>query len=138
MAMSTRSLLVAALLSAVACGGSSTGPSSPSLTGTWSGVVHDATWGDGSATATIVQSGSSVSGSWSTQYPTIGQSVIGQISGSIDSGTTNPTLLATLLSADGCSYLLSAQYGSESLGGSYSGTCGHQGTFTLFRQSGGG
>lgn len=53
------------------CGGDGgSGPSqTPNLSGSWRGSARDSDFGTGTMTATLTQSGASLTGNWSVQFP---------------------------------------------------------------------
>ncbi len=96
-----RAFLLAALLAglAIACGSPShtfDAPSPPpSLAGNWSGSVSSTNAGNGTITFTLTQSGSNVSGQWTTTFP--GQPPNGgSVSGLVGASVSGFALLATL------------------------------------------
>ena len=96
----SRWLLVVLSLVAVNCGGDSpTAPSAPTVTGTWTGTLTSTSIPGLVATVsfTLAQSGSSVSGTWSSTgtFGPSGGTISGTISGSAVSVTasqSDPTL----------------------------------------------
>jgi hypothetical protein len=86
-------VIVVALLVST-CGGSS--PSSPSLnlSGNWSGTIVDSLAGTGVLHMTVAQSGSSLTGTAASVYPTGqgGGSFAGTLNGTNITGTTTPSV----------------------------------------------
>jgi hypothetical protein len=103
-----RCLLVGALLlSAAGCGGSTTSPSDASVTGTWVGAINTSR-GRQNLTSALVQSGSTISGSWSAIFETTpGINVSGQLSGTKTAATLFVTLTPVLQPTE-CSYTYDA------------------------------
>ena len=109
--------LVLVAASAVACGAKSpTGPSTPSLTGTWSGnITSNLSAGSGPARVTISQTGNSVSGIWSVTGPNSPDS--GILSGSFDGSVVSMTLSPSV--PTGCPYRMTATVVGNSMTGTY-------------------
>ena len=133
-----------------ACGGDNKSPTSPtpippppppppfSFTGTWTGpiTIAGAELPPGTATVTITQTGSSLSGTWSTVYPTEPPLTT---SGAF-SGTANGMALQGTLSPsdpDLCSYTINATVSGTVMTGTFATvncTGSESGTVMLTRQ----
>jgi hypothetical protein len=90
-------LTVLFVLLAAACGDDAPTEATPAtLTGPWSGAVEDDVAGDGVISLTFAQSGASVSGSWSTEFPAAStRNGDGAISGILSGSTLTATLFVS-------------------------------------------
>ena len=112
-----------ALCTAAACGGGNSSPTSPtppppfSFSGTWTGPITSNVLGPGTATVTITQTGSSLSGTWATVYPdpTI------QGAGSFSGTASGMSLEGTLSPSDptDCPYTINATVSGNLMTGTY-------------------
>ena len=139
-----------AVCTVAACGGSNSSPTAPtpppaptpsppfSFNGTWTGpiTIAGAELPPGTATVTITQTGSSLSGTWSTVYPTEPPLTT---SGAF-SGTANGMALQGTLSPsdpDLCSYTINATVSGTVMTGTFATvncTGSESGTVMLTRQ----
>jgi hypothetical protein len=78
-----------------ACGSNPSSPSSTSIAGTWTGSINDSLVGAGSVRITFNQSGSGLSGTWSTSFANgvlnNGGSLTGSMNGSNIAATLAPS-----------------------------------------------
>jgi hypothetical protein len=95
MADRLRVLVVVSLVAAASCSSPSS-PSTPTLTGSWSGTELDA-FESATLQATITQSGSSLTGTWSVTN-TYGDSSSGTLSGVVDGSNVTMKLQSTSVS----------------------------------------
>ena len=117
-----------ALCTVAACGGGNSSPTAPtpppptppppfSFNGTWTGPITSNVVGPGTATVTITQTGSSLSGTWATVYPDPmiqgGESFSGTASGMSLSGTLSPSDPAD------CPYTINATVSGNLMTGTY-------------------
>ena len=110
-------------LSAAHCGGSS--PSTPTpapapanpLTGGWVGSATSQTIGTGAITATIVQSGTTLTGTWAVQYANAANNNSGVLTGTIIG--TGVTLTLSPSVPTNCPYAVTAVLTGNTMGGSY-------------------
>ena len=81
-------LVATTLFFAAAC----STPSTPTVTGQWSGTIADSAAGSGTLQATIAQSGSQLTGTWTSAFANAsnGGTVSGNLSGSTVSLTLTP------------------------------------------------
>jgi hypothetical protein len=80
------------LLGATGCGGSTTSPSDASVTGSWVGAISTSQ-GRENLTSALVQSGSTVTGTWSAIYETTpAVNYSGQLSGTKTGAVVSVTL----------------------------------------------
>lgn len=86
-----RWMLVGLLAFAASSCNSSTSPSSNDISGSWSGPVSDTTVGAGTLRATLAQSGSSITGTWSSTYANAANNNAGQITGSRNGSSVSLT-----------------------------------------------
>jgi hypothetical protein len=111
-------LIILSLGAALNCGGPS--PSSPSttppqnpapptvsLTGTWAGTTIDPALGTGNIRTTVSQSGSVLSGTWSSTFSDASKNWGGTLNGSVvGSSSVSATLLTSSVPA--CQYIVTA------------------------------
>jgi hypothetical protein len=104
------------LLGATGCGGSTASPSDASVTGTWVGAISTSL-GRENVTSALVQSGSTVSGTWSAIYesnPPINNS--GQLSGTKTGAVVSVTFTPSSLYAGmACSYTYNSTLSTATL-----------------------
>ena len=124
-------LLVVVFASGVlGCGASTPTAPSPSLTGTWSGPMTGDASGTGTARLQLVQTGSGVSGTFTTTMPDPKRSRSGSVGGTALGSTLTITLMPTvpeLCVSTTLSGTLTATLtvAADRVAGSYSGfTCG--------------
>lgn len=118
-------LVVASLLAVAGCSGTSTTPSATALLpGNWAGTVSDSYFGAGSVTVTFAQSGSAVTGTWSSTYaastsPSRAGTLSGTLTGvSLDAVfTPNVSFVPSVPSS--CPFRVRATLGSAEAVGSY-------------------
>ena len=110
-----------ALCTVAACGGGNSSPTAPtppfSFNGTWTGPIISNLVGPGTATITITQTGSSLSGTWASVYPdpTIqgAGAFSGEASGMSLEGTLSPSV------PTGCPYTVNATVSGNVMTGTY-------------------
>lgn len=116
------------LMSLVACGGGSGGVTSPSasapagvtLNGNYSGTASDTAYGSGSVQLTLSQSGTSITGTYASQYPAYSVVGGGSVSGTVNnSQTLSATLQPSIPTA--CPYQLTGTIsgGGANISGTY-------------------
>jgi hypothetical protein len=119
-----RQTAFAFLLTLVACGASAAcsglrspfGPSTPSVSGTWSGTItSNQVAGSGPARVTISQTDNNLSGSWSVTGPNGPDS--GSLTGSVDGSAVSMTLSPSVPTS--CPYTATATVSGNSMTGTY-------------------
>src|ERR1700730_16605150 len=89
-------LVVLSLAATLACGSSpsSSSPPTPSLTGTWVGTQTDSVVGTGNLQATLSQSGSTLSGTYTLSFPNPIFNSSGALSGTVNGSSVSLTATA--------------------------------------------
>lgn len=105
-----------------ACGANKgTGPSSANpLTGTWTGTIQELTIanvGPGTVRVTLSQSGSSLSGNWSSSYAVSAYNNSGAVTGTVNGASVNVTIAPSVPTA--CPSRITATANGRSLTGTY-------------------
>jgi hypothetical protein len=118
--------LVAVLLGVVlsGCGGSSTSPSAPSLSGTWSGTTNDNLVGTAQFVAMLSQTGSALSGTYSSSavQSNSGNGKTGTLTGTVTGSAVALTFTPIPPSAPGgvsCSFTVTATVNGNQLTGTF-------------------
>lgn len=109
------------------CG--ATAPSS--VAGTWTGSVVDALSGPATLQFTISQSGSSLTGTWSTKFPAAANPVTGTLTGTLSGSTVTLTLS---INNSSCQESVTGTVSGSTMSGMYSdNNCGggDGGTFSV-------
>lgn len=123
-----------AFLALAACGGDSTSPSA-SLAGNWSGTIVSRTAGSGTVTMTMLQSGSSLSGTWNTTFSNSSYNNSGTLSGSVSGSQIAASLTSSVPTACG-SNIAGALSGTTITGTYAAANCSvaESGTFSITKQ----
>jgi len=113
-------------------GGCGPNPNSPSsITGTWVGTIVSANLGTGSTQLTLVQSGSSITGTFANTFPGATSSASGQLTGTLNGSA----FTAALAAPNGCIRTWTGTWSGRTLSGTIATTSGcatvDTGTFTL-------
>jgi hypothetical protein len=120
--------LLAFVAGATGCGPN---PNSPtSITGTWVGTLVSSNAGNVSSQLTLVQSGSSITGTFANSAPTATVSNTGTLAGTLNGSA----FTAALTFASGCIRTLTGTWSGTTLSGTYTGSAacnGDTGTFAL-------
>lgn len=138
-----RQLFVLVLLLVVpACGGGDKSPSSPStpsvpnVAGNWAGPAQDSYVGAGQLALSLSQSGSALTGTWSSQYNVPGANNGGSLTGSINaSGSMTVTLTPSVPTS--CPFNATAAASGNQINGTYAAfncSVAVSGTFGLARR----
>ncbi len=115
------------LMIVTACGGDSSGPAVINLSGTFSGTISAVGFPAGTATFTLTQSGTSVTGSWVTSLGSAGTG-----SGNLSGTTLSITLNQTNPCAGTFTGTATVQNAGNRLSGSFSGSdCNGSGSGTF-------
>jgi hypothetical protein len=122
MRQSIHAAFTIAIVALSACGGSSSGTTTPtaasfSIAGSWIGSVVDNIAGTGVVRATIDQSGSTVSGTWSATYQNAIDNNSGTFTGDVSGNTVKMTLRPSL--PNKCSFAVTATTDGSSISGTY-------------------
>lgn len=103
---------------ASACGhSSSTAPSTPNTSGTWTGTVNDGLMGQGTVRLTIAQTGPSIAGTWATTYANVTNNNGGSLTGTVNNATVTATLIPTLPTS--CPFNATATLNGSAMSGTY-------------------
>jgi hypothetical protein len=124
-----RDFVGVAILGLLLTGCGATAPSS--VAGTWTGSLVDALAGPATLQYTLSQSGSTLSGTWSSKFPAAANPVTGTLTGTL-SGSTVTLILA--IDNSSCQESVTATASGSTMTGTYSDdNCGggDGGTFTL-------
>lgn len=128
--------LAVLLLGVVACGDSPTSPADSSISGTWSGSILTSSSGLDTVTLSLAQTGSTLSGSWSSLFPNPAINSGGQVSGLKSGISVNVTMLPSQPTA--CPFTFTATLSNTTtMSGTYAAvncTLAISGTLTLYRQ----
>lgn len=129
-------LLAACLLTTIACSNSPTAPSYVSVAGTWRGTSADNLIGGGGQLAiTLTQSGSSLSGTWSSVWPNPANNNGGTFNGTATGAGVTGTL--TPSNPSNCPTSATAMVSGSTMSGTYatiSCSVADTGSFTLTKQ----
>ena len=109
--------LTGALLTAACAGDSTTGPSSNTIAGSWTGTVASQVSGSGRVQVTFSQNGGAISGTWAATFPNAAANDAGTVSGQL-----NGSSLQALLnpgSPSSCPYNVTATVSNTSIAGTY-------------------
>jgi hypothetical protein len=121
--------LLACLAVETGCGPNPNNPSS--ITGTWVGTLVSSAAGTGSTQLTLIQSGSSITGTFVNTFPGNTTSATGPLTGTLNGSA----FTAALMFAGTCTRTLTGTWSGTALSGTYaaSGSCGSldTGSFTL-------
>jgi hypothetical protein len=124
-----RVALLALLAVVSGCGPNPNSPSS--ITGTWVGTVVSASLGTGSTQLTLVQSGSSITGTVVNTFPGTTSSASGQLTGTLNGSA----FTAALAASNGCIRTWTGTWSGRTLSGAIATTSGcatvDTGTFTV-------
>jgi hypothetical protein len=124
-----RDLVGVAVVGLILAGCSATAPSS--VAGTWTGSLVDALAGPATLQYTLSQSGSSLTGTWSSKFPAAANPVTGTLAGTL-SGSTVTLILA--INNSSCQESVTGTVSGSTMTGTYSDDncgAGDGGTFTL-------
>jgi hypothetical protein len=124
-----RDLVAVAVVGLILAGCSATAPSS--VAGTWTGSLVDALAGPATLQYTLSQSGSSLTGTWSSKFPAAANPVTGTLAGTL-SGSTVTLILA--INNSSCQESVTGTVSGPTMTGTYSDDncgAGDGGTFTL-------
>jgi hypothetical protein len=129
-----RILSVIATAILIGCGGSSTSPTS-TVAGNWSGTISSNVVGNGTLTMTLLQSGTALSGTWSTTYANSSNNNSGSLAGSVNGAQLGATLTPSVPST--CPYNAAGTLSGTTISGTYAAfncTVAASGTFTITKQ----
>lgn len=118
-----------AFLGLVLAGCGATAPSS--VAGTWSGSLVDDLAGPATLQFTLSQSGSSLTGTWTSKFPPAANPVTGTLTGTFSGSTVN---LVLVVGSSSCQEAVTGTVSGSTMTGMYTYDCGGSsdaGTFTL-------
>lgn len=102
---------------ATACSDSPTSPGATSIVGNWAGTLSDNFAGTGTVAFTFAQSGSTLTGTWSTTYTNAGFNNGGSISGTISGSSVTAVLSPSVPTT--CPFNVVGTRSGSSLSGTY-------------------